>query len=62
MEVPSDSNVFPNIDLFPKLTHVAHALGSFLLERHTIPNSGGGPLLDALECPDVVENGQGTLW
>lgn len=57
----TDKNPFPTIDLFPKLTQAAKVIGSFLLERHST-NRGGGPFLDAIECPDYVEDGQMSLW
>ena len=47
-EKPKPESIFPSIELFPKLTHVAHVIGDLLLNRHSIPNSGGAPLLDEL--------------
>lgn len=41
-----DTNPFPSIELFPRLTAVAHAIGSFILERHEVPKRGAAEMLD----------------
>ena len=58
----SDTNPFPNIELFPRLTHVARFLASFVLERHEIPQKGGSALMDELLMEEDVSGAGEYTW
>lgn len=60
MEAP-DKNPFAKIDLFPRLTQVAQAIGSFVLGREESPNRGGAVTLDS-ELYDKQELEMQTYW
>lgn len=49
-----EKEIFPKIDLFPRLSKVARVLGSFYLGRE-VKNTGGGPFIDNQVCPDEVD-------
>jgi len=58
-----DKNIFPKIDLFPRVTAVARFITDRLkLTGSEIENTGGGPLLDELLMEEDISGAGDFKW